>query len=82
MMDDHQRQEEPKPCPSCAQPNDCMTGVRDEPPKVNDITVCFYCAHVGKFDEHLNIVDMSPQERAQALRNPTVATIVAQLEAR
>lgn len=80
MMETHYRHQ--APCPACGQSNDCATGVRDEPPKPGDITICFYCAHIGKYDADLSIIDMNESERTALLRSdPRVATIVAQLEA-
>jgi hypothetical protein len=53
-------------CPECKSEVNGATGVdHDDAPKPNDISICFECAAINKFDEELNLKPLSSLELNQ-----------------
>jgi hypothetical protein len=68
-------------CLQCLKVLDAATGVdHDDVPKVGDITICAYCATVGKFDENMSLREISVEELEEINQtNPLVYDEIARV---
>lgn len=71
-------------CPTCRTELEAATGIdRDEPPSPGDITVCFYCGAIARFDQALHLSEVDPEEKRRLMdESPTLRRVVTELHRR
>lgn len=58
------RTDEPHQCKKCFYAWDSHSNTDDNknPPQENDLTICFYCGTISKFDKDLNLIELTESE--------------------
>lgn len=64
------------PCPACGADNDMATHVGDKQrPSPGDVTICFSCAHVTKFDADLMLRELTEEESRVVMASPQIVAV-------
>jgi len=64
-------------CPYCGKPSNMSTSVNgDASPSPGDISVCFYCGEIGKYNSNLNTEKISPFEMQILVKENPVLQLV------